>query len=135
MKHGRWGDPHARPISTIGVTDVQTAAISWGTGKIDLSSVKRISPGKTTKVFDGVKVAEALCFSIIADDRTLDLEWYLLLTGAHACVCMCVYVYVYLYVYVYVHVYVYVCMYVCMYVCLCVFVRVCACACACVTEG
>ncbi len=104
IKHGRRGAPHMRTISTIGASDLKTAVLSWGTGSMQLAHVKRVAPGKTTAVFEGVKVSDAVCFSLLSDDRTLDLEWYergeswagWLSVCCHYVACVCVWKLVYI---------------------------------------
>jgi hypothetical protein len=72
-KHGRQGWPHERLI-TVDLDDAEVAKISWENGFIDLGYVSDVTPGKETKVFARSDVTPELCFSVHAQDRTLDLE-------------------------------------------------------------
>lgn len=76
-KHGASGDPHDRPISVEGYTNLATAVVSWGTGTIKLADVTHVFKGKTTDKFKRDVAAASdpeCCFSLVTPDRSLDLE-------------------------------------------------------------
>jgi hypothetical protein len=95
-QHGRQGKPHVRLIRVRGLL------IDWGSGSIEFGAVQQIVSGKQCDVIRaaGDDVAPpALCFSVIAKDRSLALQaaspderdrW---VTGVHMClraqVCWC----------------------------------------------
>ncbi len=73
IKHGRHGRPHERTVRV----DRKALVIDWGSGNLDLGEAYEVTRGKATKVFQSVtwrKADPALCFSIIWEDRTLDLQ-------------------------------------------------------------
>jgi hypothetical protein len=74
IKHGRQGAPHARMIQMMGGTNRLSAAVSWGTGNLLMHTVTSVVAGTQTNVFANVVVDASKCFSLISDDRTLDLE-------------------------------------------------------------
>eukprot|EP00457_Paulinella_chromatophora_P000981 gb/GEZN01000983.1/.p1 GENE.gb/GEZN01000983.1/~~gb/GEZN01000983.1/.p1 ORF type:complete len:1065 (-),score=267.74 gb/GEZN01000983.1/:239-3289(-) len=94
IKHGRSGKPHQRLIKI----DPVKGILHWGSGSMELVKCVDIVKGKQTRVFQrpAVKgqreIDEALCLSVIAGDRTLDLEarspaerdsWFWLLKSIH----------------------------------------------------
>jgi len=74
IKFGRSGKPHIRVIT---VSD-KDGSISWETGKMPVSAITRVEAGKTTEVFlknkQNKDAPPNLCFSLVAQDRTLDLQ-------------------------------------------------------------
>ncbi len=73
-KHGRQGAPKKRLMKTIGGTNPATAAIAWDDSILLLRNVQLIVAGKTTPVLTGTTVPSSVCFSVIDDERSLDLE-------------------------------------------------------------
>mmetsp|Transcript_21394 Transcript_21394/g.52416 ORF Transcript_21394/g.52416 Transcript_21394/m.52416 type:complete len:652 (-) Transcript_21394:420-2375(-) len=73
IKHGRNGRPHQRTITV----DRKSMKIDWKTGSNDLRTAYSVVRGKVTKVLKKVtwrQADPAVCFSILWDDRTLDLQ-------------------------------------------------------------
>ena len=77
LKHGRYGSPHQRTVYVNSTVD----KVMWKDEKDKkssepLSSFVKMQKGTDTPVFKRKKdVKEELCFSLVGDDRTLDLEF------------------------------------------------------------
>mmetsp|Transcript_24744 Transcript_24744/g.34400 ORF Transcript_24744/g.34400 Transcript_24744/m.34400 type:complete len:657 (+) Transcript_24744:113-2083(+) len=73
IKHGRTGRPHTRVVTV----DRKKVTIDWTSGSNDLKEAYGVVRGKTTKVLRKVSWRQAdpaLCFSVLWEDRTLDLQ-------------------------------------------------------------
>jgi hypothetical protein len=76
-KHGKRGKPNERFVGMrddFGAICYRDPAKSKWKEEIDKSSITEVVAGASTKVFTRSKVDETRCFSVISDDRTLDLE-------------------------------------------------------------